>query len=207
MPLLNHTVACLSLVLGGLIAAGPVPGAFAETLSGSGQGAEEPVLDEDGLLGEGDLVFAPSDLDAQVLAPGRERPECDIDTAIEAYGAETVHIDAGLLLHLVPCNVADVNIPYYVVMEDAGKFSLISFTHPVKDQGGDPAILVNATWDVETESLTSFTFYSPDQDCGIFEQHHFSPSETRFHITEVREKEACDALQEPPEDYPLVNIQ
>ncbi|MEQ8823391.1 MAG: DUF1176 domain-containing protein [Filomicrobium sp.] len=167
--------------------------------------AEAPpeIIDEESGLGETMRVFSEKKIDDKVLIYGYRTLGCDLPAAIRAFGAQSINLEPGVFLHLVPCQVADLNVPYYAVMETAGRFKQVAFQHSSAEDGADPSFMINAAWDKKSSTLTGHQFYSPNRDCGSFERHSFSFREQAFYLQKFRQKETCDGKVRKPERFPV----
>lgn len=163
----------------------------------------ENLPNEESGIGTTDLVYVESKLPSRVLMPGYRMLNCDLPSTVEAWGAKVINLAPGQFLYLVPCFNADVNIPYYVAMEDAGEVDTLEFQVPASATGQPEALLTNATWDQQNESLISTKFFSPNRDCGQYEKHTFSHQDNRFYLSEYRLKQTCDGKVSPPETFPM----
>ena len=160
---------------------------------------------EDARLGETDLIYSEKKLDDQILSFGYRTLECQLPDAIEAFGAQSINLEPGVFLHLVPCEMADLNISYYAVLETAGKFELIEFQQSsAEEENTNPSLMTNAAWDKKTGTLTGRRYYSQNMDCGSFERHRLALEEHAFYLMEYRQKDECDGRQQKPETYPLL---
>ncbi len=160
---------------------------------------------EDAGLGETKIVYSEKKIDDQILSFGYRTLECQLPDAIEAFGAQSINLEPGVFLHLVPCQMADLNIPYYAVLETAGKFELIEFQQSsAEEENSNPSLMTNAAWDKKTGTLTGHRYYSPNMDCGSFERHRLALNEQAFYLMEYRQKDECDGKQQKPETYPLL---
>ena len=158
---------------------------------------------EESGLGQADLVYDAGKLPDRVLMPGYRMLDCDLPNAIEAYGAQVINLEPGRFLYLVPCQLGDVNVAYYVALEDAGETDTVEFQVPASDTGQPEALLMNAAWDKSLNGLISETFFSPGRDCGKHEKHVFWPDEAKFYLSEYRLKENCDGVSTPTSSYPI----
>jgi invasion protein IalB len=158
---------------------------------------------EESGLGQAELIYDESKLPDYVLMQGYRVLECDLPNAIEAFGAQEINLEPGLFLYLVPCKTGDVNISYYVALQDAGEVELMEFQVPASATGQPEALLTNAAWDKNLNGLTSETFFSPNRDCGKHEKHIFWPEDGRFNLSEYRLKESCDGVASPTSSYPI----
>jgi hypothetical protein len=67
----------------------------------------------------------------------------------------------------------------------------------------EPGVLLNATWNVRTRTVTSISLGRAAGDCGVLERHRVTEEGT-FRLIEYREKAECDGKVVKPEDFPLV---
>ncbi len=158
---------------------------------------------EESGLGDPDLIYDTSKLPDAVLMPGYRMLSCDLPSTVEAWGAQTINLEPGVFLYLVPCNNADVNVPYYAALEVAGSVDTLEFQVPASATGQPGSLLTNPQWDKQTESLISTKYFSVNRDCGQYERHAFSGEESRFYLSEYRLKENCDGKVSLPETYPM----
>ena len=109
----------------------------------------------------------------------------------------------GFVFYLVPCQLGDVNVFYYVALEDAGQVDTVEFQVPASATGQPEPLLANVAWDNNINGLISETFFSRNRDCGKHEKHVFWPDEGRFYLSEYRLKENCDGVASPSGSYPI----
>ncbi len=158
---------------------------------------------EESGLGDPDLIYDASKLPDAVLMPGYRMLGCDLPSTVQAWGAQTINLEPGVFLYLVPCNNADVNVPYYAALEVAGSIDTLEFQVPASATGQPESLLTNPQWDKQTESLISTKYFSVNRDCGQYERHAFRGEESRFYLSEYRLKENCDGKVSSPETYPM----
>ena len=77
---------------------------------------------------------------------GYRVPECDLPNAIKAFGAQEINLEPGRFLYFVPCQTGDVNISYYVALQDAGEVELMECQVPASAIGQPEALLTNIRW-------------------------------------------------------------
>lgn len=164
----------------------------------AGDGSEE----ESG-LGETTIVYDIKQLPDEVQMPGYRMLDCDFPAAVEAFGAQTINLEPGVFLYFVACQNADVNVPFYAALEVAGSVETLEFQEPASATGQRISLITNPSWDKQRSVLTSYQYFSPEQDCGQYEVHMFDPVSNLFNLSEYRRKETCDGVQTSPKDYPM----
>lgn len=158
---------------------------------------------EDSALGDTAFTYKQSDINDRILIQGYRVLGCDLPAAIEAFGVQSINLEPGLFLHLVPCHMADVNVPYYGVLENAGTYNLVTFQHSSIEENANPSLLINAAWDRASNTLTGYGFHSSNHDCGSHSRLNLAITEAKFYLSEYRLKENCDGRTSSPENYPL----
>lgn len=164
--------------------------------------AEREASPEESGLGETDLVYEQGKLPDGVLMPGYRMLNCDLPSTIETFGAKVTNLEPGVFLYLVPCNHADVNVPYYAALDISGQIDTAEFQVPAGD-GTPTSLLINPHWEKDFEGLSAYQFFSSDQDCGRFEKHRFDWQSEKFFLSEYRQKDNCDGGTQTPQEYPL----
>lgn len=158
---------------------------------------------EESGIGDTVLEYDAAKLPDRVLMPGYRMLGCDLPSSVEAYGAKIINLAPGQFLYLVPCSNADLNIPYYAALEDAGAVDTLEFQVPASATAQPSSLLINADWNQSRGGLFSHQYYSSNRDCGRQEFHTFSEQESRFYLSEFREKPDCDGAQTRPSSYPM----
>ncbi|MEM8749719.1 MAG: DUF1176 domain-containing protein [Pseudomonadota bacterium] len=164
-------------------------------------GNAEP--NEESGIGVVDLVYDPKQLPDRVLMPGYRMLNCDLATTVPGFGAQVINLAPAMFLYIVPCSNADMNVPYYVALEDAGEIDTLEFQEPASATGNRVSLITNAQWNPSAGTLTSYQYYSPNQDCGRHEVHGFFEQEKTFYLSEYRLKDSCDGKVSSPADYPI----
>lgn len=152
---------------------------------------------------DGGLVYEATSLPERVTALAQGL-SCDLASALPAFGAQSHDLGGGARLYLVPCQMADLNVPYYGVLERGGAFSRVEFQHSSAETNQGAALITGAIWEPQIQMLSSVQYYSPNADCGGYALHNFYAPEGRFYLSEFRQKETCDGSPTPPEAYPTL---
>ena len=158
---------------------------------------------EESGLGETQVFYELKELPDRVLMPGYRMLDCNLEEAVPAAGAQMVNLEPGVFLYLVPCTNADLNFPYYAALEIAGEIDTVEFQQPASETGERVSLITNPSWDKGLNKLTSYQYFSPDQDCGQYETHNFDAAERQFYLSEYRKKDTCDGVVSEPGQYPM----
>ncbi|MEM9206737.1 MAG: DUF1176 domain-containing protein [Pseudomonadota bacterium] len=114
-------------------------------------------------------------------------------------------------MYEIPCFLAAYNGSSIYVLEaeiDGQTYaSTMSFALPPQRGGSDEFEISNASFDTSTSRLTSFHKGRGIGDCGVYSIYDLVYAEgdtVEFQLVEYREKEDCDGIATPFEQYPLV---
>lgn len=150
-----------------------------------------------------DLVYSEADVPDAVLMVGYRVFECDFPYVLDGYGAQVFGVTEFLELWMVPCNSADVNVDYYIMLHGDGVAEYYDFLDaPFSDNRY--SLVTNPLWNNETRRLTTWTLYGPDGDCGNFATYEYVTEDDAFDLIRFQEKPNCDGVRISEEDYPLV---
>lgn len=151
-------------------------------------------------------VYEVKDLPKPIAEIGINKLGCDLADAVPSFGAEIYGLVDGREVYLVACHSGDVNIEYYLVMTDpkTGQNKLYDFENPPYFNQGNRPSIITPTFDPVTMTLSSYTYASPDADCGTFELFQYVAEDDLFELRELREKPVCDGQWTDGASYPLV---
>lgn len=152
------------------------------------------------------VVYRTLELPQEVVDQGRQLFDCQLNDAIEAFGAVVTQDKTGLQAYLVACQTGDVNIAHYVVFHAPASglvWRVMAFGSPPDSGEPQRSIVINPVWSPETNLMTFTSYDGPSADCGSHEVHRFRPYDASFELVEFRRKRDCDGKTDNPADYPV----
>jgi uncharacterized protein DUF1176 len=151
------------------------------------------------------LVYSLNDIPDSIQMMGYRVLDCQLDEAVPAFGAQ--YFAAGdVETWIVPCQMADANVPYYMATHIPFNPSLDEwqeFETPPDFNQPNHALVNNLFYDQDTEQVTGTTYFSPNYDCGTFERHEIEAESGKYTLMEYLEKTNCDGVTGPAEGWPL----
>jgi|GEM_PF-2423643 len=150
-------------------------------------------------------VYAVSEIPDEIQMMGYRSLDCQLDETVPAFGAQ-YYAEGDVETWIVPCRMADVNVPYYLATHIAFNPSLDEwkdFETPPGFNQTNHALVNNLFFDPSTGQVTGTTYYGPGYDCGTFERHEMEAESGDYALMEYLEKSACDGVAGPPEGWPL----
>jgi hypothetical protein len=152
----------------------------------------------------GDILYSAAELPAQIATLGNDLG-CELDEAMQAWGAKELSWDEGSAIYLVPCHNADINVESIVAWNymPGDEIGHMRFDALPGEGDGLRDTIINPSYDPDTSELSATTYSSADGDCGTFEKHRYNEAENRFELLEVRVKDNCDGVPTIPSEYPL----
>ncbi|GGA19488.1 DUF1176 domain-containing protein [Neptunicoccus cionae] len=154
-----------------------------------------------------EVLYTPAELPAAVLELGRAEAECgDPTVALNEMGA-IVHRDAtGQTTFLVPCQIGQANVSYYVVVHDpdsGSDYAIQRFELPPAHNKPDRVTLMNPQWLAEQGRLVSTVYGDMNLNCGAYEVHDWIAEEQKFSLSVYRAKADCTGPHVEPQKFPL----
>lgn len=175
----------------------------------SASSAEPPPAQraETGNTGNGasNLVYSLNEIPDSIQMMGYRVLDCQLDEAVPAFGAQYYAV-GDVETWIVPCQMADANVPYYMATHIPFNPSLDEwqeFETPPDFNQPNHALVNNLHYDPDTEQVTGTTYFSPNYDCGTFERHEIEAESGKYTLIEYLEKSDCDGITGPPEGWPL----
>ncbi|MEP2705090.1 MAG: DUF1176 domain-containing protein [Roseibium sp.] len=150
-------------------------------------------------------VYAVSDIPETVQMMGYRTLDCQLDETVQAFGAQ-YFAEGDVEMWVVPCRMADANVPYYMATHIPFNPSLDEwheFETPPNFNQPNHALINNLFYDPASGQVTGTTYYSPNYDCGTFEHHEMEAESGKFMLVGYYEKSDCDGITGPPEGWPL----
>ncbi|KZM49671.1 DUF1176 domain-containing protein [Labrenzia sp. OB1] len=151
------------------------------------------------------LVYAVSEIPDEIQMMGIRTLDCHLDETVPAFGAQ-YFAEGDVETWAVPCQMADVNVPYFLATHIPFNPSLDEwreFETPPGFNQPNHALVNNLFYDPSTGQVTGTTYYGPGYDCGTFERHETEAESGEYILIEYLEKSACDGVTGPPEGWPL----
>ncbi|GAA0775039.1 hypothetical protein GCM10009077_11710 [Roseibium denhamense] len=151
------------------------------------------------------MVYDLGRIPDSVQMMGYRTLDCRLDEVVPAFGARVI-AEGDVELWIVPCQMADANVPYYMATHIPFNPSLDEwqeFETPPGFNQPNHALVNNLVYDTATGQVTGTTYYSPNYDCGSFERHEMEAESGQYILIEYLEKTNCDGIQGPAEGWPL----
>jgi len=151
------------------------------------------------------LVYAVSELPDEIHMMGVRTLGCQLDETLPAFGAQ-YYAEGDVETWVVPCQMADANVPYYMATHIPFNPSLDEwkeFETPPGFNQPNHALVNNLFFDPDTRQVTGTTYHSPGYDCGTFERHEEEAESGEYILVEYLEKTVCDGITGPAEGWPL----
>lgn len=165
-----------------------------------------PVMpSQDLAAGPRGLVYNVSEIPDSVQMMGYRTLDCQLEETVPAFGAQ-FYAEGDVETWVVPCQMADANVPYYMAIHIPFNPSLDEwkeFETPPGFNQPNHALVNNLFFDPATSQVTGTTYYSPNYDCGAFERHEMEAESGNYILIEYLEKGNCDGVGGPPEAWPL----
>ncbi|WP_299472907.1 DUF1176 domain-containing protein [uncultured Roseibium sp.] len=165
-----------------------------------------PVMpSQDASSGPRGLVYTVDELPDSIQMMGYRTLDCQLAETLPAYGAQ-FYAEGDVETWIVPCTVADANVPYYMAVHIPFNPSLDEwkeFETPPDFNQPNHALVNNLFYDPDTGQVTGTTYYSPNFDCGAYERHEVMAESGDYELVEYLEKSDCDGVFGPPEGWPL----
>ncbi|MEM5585332.1 DUF1176 domain-containing protein [Roseibium sp. AS2] len=155
-----------------------------------------------GALGQ---VYAVSEIPDSIQMMGYRTLDCQLEETVPAFGAK-YFAEGDVETWIVPCQMADANVPYYMAIHipfDPSLDEWKEFETPPGFNQPNHALVNNLFYDPDTGNVTGTTYYSPNYDCGAFERHEVEAESGNYTLVEYLEKSGCDGVTGPPEGWPL----
>ncbi len=141
----------------------------------------------------------------EVQMIGYRMLDCALEDTVPAFGAQ-VHAIGDVEMWVVPCRMADANVPYYMTWHvpfDPSNNETLDFETPPDHNQPNHTLVNNLFYDPDADLVTGTTYYSPSYDCGAFERHEFDNDAGAYLLVEYLEKTDCDGVAGPAEGWPL----
>ncbi|MCV0424726.1 MAG: DUF1176 domain-containing protein [Roseibium sp.] len=151
------------------------------------------------------LVYSTDEIPDHVQMLGYRTMDCQLHDTVPGFGAQ-FYAQGDVEIWVVPCQMADVNVPYYIVTHipfDPSLNESYDFETPPGLNQPNHSVVNNLYYDPDTSQITGTTYYSPNYDCGSFERHEFEAESGAYMLVEYLEKTNCDGITGPPEGWPL----
>jgi hypothetical protein len=155
--------------------------------------------------GERGQVYAVSEIPDEIQMMGYRTFDCQLDETVPGFGAQ-YYAEGDVETWVVPCQMADVNVPYYMAVHVPFNPSLDEwkeFETPPGLNQPNHALVNNLFFDPDSGVVTGTTYFSPNYDCGTFERHEVEAESGNYTLMEYLEKSDCDGVTGPPEGWPL----
>jgi len=150
-------------------------------------------------------VYAVSEIPDEIQMMGYRTLNCQLEETVPAFGAQ-YFAEGDVETWVVPCQMADANVPYYMAIHIPFNPSLDEwkeFETPPGFNQPNHALVNNLFYDPDSGQVTGTTYYSPNYDCGTFERHEMEAESGNYMLVEYLEKGNCDGITGPPEGWPL----
>ncbi|GAB4528492.1 MAG: hypothetical protein Tsb0019_30440 [Roseibium sp.] len=150
-------------------------------------------------------VYTVGELPDAIHMMGVRTLGCQLDETLPAFGAQ-YYAEGDVETWVVPCQMADANVPYYMATHIPFNPSLDEwkeFETPPGLNQPNHALVNNLFFDPDTRQVTGTTYHSPNYDCGTFERHEEEAESGAYTLVEYLEKSDCDGITGPPEGWPL----
>ncbi|MCK7612620.1 DUF1176 domain-containing protein [Roseibium sediminicola] len=150
-------------------------------------------------------VYAVNEIPDEIQMMGYRTLDCQLEETVPAFGA-TYFAEGDVETWIVPCQMADANVPYYMATHIPFNPSLDEwkeFETPPGFNQPNHALVNNLFYDPSSGQVTGTTYYSPNYDCGTFERHEVEAESGNYILVEYLEKSSCDGVTGPPEGWPL----
>lgn len=150
-------------------------------------------------------VYAVNELPDEIQMMGSRTLDCQLAETVPAFGAQ-YYAEGDVETWVVPCQMADVNVPYYMATHvpfDPSLDEWKEFETPPGFNQPNHALVNNLFFDPDSGQVTGTTYSSPNYDCGTFERHEIDAESGNYTLIEYLEKSDCDGITGPPEGWPL----
>lgn len=151
------------------------------------------------------LIYDVNEIPEKVRFLGYSGLNCQLDEAVPGFGAQ-VFVAGDEETWIVPCEMADANVPYYMARYVAFNPDIttwLEFETPPGLNEPNHALVNNLTYDPQTRQVTGTTYSSPNYDCGVFERHEEMAESGEYELVEYLEKAQCDGVIGSPDGWPL----
>ncbi|WP_417685396.1 DUF1176 domain-containing protein [Roseibium sp.] len=164
-----------------------------------------PVMPSQDLADGGSmLIYDVNEIPERVQFLGYSGLNCQLDETVPGFGAQ-LHVAGDEETWIVPCQMADANVPYYMARHISFNPDLtewLEFETPPAFNEANHALVNNLFYDPQTRQVTGTTYHSPNYDCGVFERHEEMAESGQYELVEYLEKTDCDGVTGPPEGWP-----
>lgn len=150
-------------------------------------------------------VYAVAEIPDSIQMMGYRTLDCQLEETVPAFGAQ-YYAEGDVETWVVPCQMADANVPYYMAIHIPFNPSLDEwkeFETPPGFNQPNHALVNNLFFDPDSGQVTGTTYYSPNYDCGTFERHEMEAESGNYTLIEYLEKSNCDGITGPAEGWPL----
>jgi hypothetical protein len=150
-------------------------------------------------------VYAVNELPDEVQMMGYRTLNCQLAETVPAFGAQ-YYAEGDVETWVVPCQMADVNVPYYMATHipfDPSLDEWKEFETPPGFNQPNHALVNNLFFDPDSGQVTGTTYASPNYDCGTFERHEIEAESGNYTLMEYLEKSDCNGITGPAEGWPL----
>jgi len=151
------------------------------------------------------LVYTVNEIPDSIQMMGYRTLDCQLEETVPAFGAQ-FFAEGDVETWVVPCQMADANVPYYMAIHIPFNPSLDEwkeFETPPGFNQPNHALVNNLFFDPDSGQVTGTTYYSPNYDCGAFERHEMEAESGNYILIEYLEKADCDGITGPPEGWSL----
>ncbi|MHA7777085.1 DUF1176 domain-containing protein [Roseibium sp. M-1] len=155
--------------------------------------------------GERGQVYSLSEIPDEIQMMGYRTFDCQLEETVPGFGAQ-YYAEGDVETWVVPCQMADVNVPYYMAIHvpfDPSLDEWKEFETPPGHNQPNHALVNNLFFDPDTRAVTGTTYFSPNYDCGTFERHEEEAESGNYTLMEYLEKTDCDGITGPAEGWPL----
>ncbi len=151
------------------------------------------------------LVYSLDEIPESVRMIGARTLDCQLQETVPGFGAR-YFAQGDVEVWVIPCQMADLNVPWYMVTHipfNPSLDELHEFETPPGFNQPNHSLVNNLSHDPATGQVTGTTYHSPNYDCGAFERHDHEAESGRYVLADYLEKSACDGVTGPPEGWPL----
>lgn len=154
-----------------------------------------------------DLIYSQDELPREVTRYAYEDASCgDLAKPLNEMGAVVNRDQTARITYLVPCQIGQANVAYYVVVHDpanGSNYALQHFELPPAQNKPDRTVILNPQWKADRNRLISTRYGDLNLNCGAYEIHTWNTTQLRFELLSYQHKKTCDGPQTQPSDFPL----
>lgn len=154
-----------------------------------------------------DLIYAQSELPPEVVRYAYEEANCgDLTNPLNEMGAVVNKDKTARITYLVPCQIGQANVGYYIVIHDPANgshYELQRFQLPPPQKKPDRMVILNPQWQADQNQLISTRYGDINLNCGAYEIHKWNTKDQRFDLISFQHKKPCDGPQTQPVDFPM----